>query len=132
MSSTIAWTSGWFVVMALQICLRMVVLPRARRGDDQPARAFANRRDEVNHARFEQVGSGFEVELFNRVNRGEVFKADGLGVFLKRHVVDLVDGLELRAGAAMRRLRGPATWLPSRKKLRRMVSGVTKMSVGLG
>ncbi len=82
-------------------------LAAAGRGDNQPARALANRRDEVNDARFEQVGSGFEVELFNRVNGGEVFKADGLGVFLKRHFVDLVNGLELRTRAAMRRLRRP-------------------------
>ena len=80
-------------------------LAAARRGDNQPARALANRRDEVNDARFEQFGSGFEVELFNRVNGGEVFKADGLGVFLERHVVDFFDGLELRTGAAMWRLR---------------------------
>ena len=80
-------------------------LAAARRGDDQPARAFANRRDEVNDARFEQFGSGFEVELFNRVNGGEVFKTDGLGVFLERHVVDFVNGLELRTRAAMWRLR---------------------------
>ena len=36
--------------------------------------------------------------------RREVFEADGLDVILERHVVDLFDGLELRAGAAMRRL----------------------------
>ena len=79
-------------------------LAAARRGDNQPARALANRRDEVNDARFDQIGAGFEVELFNRINGGEVFKADGLGVFLKRHFIDLVNGLELRTGAAVRRL----------------------------
>ena len=106
-SRTSAWTSGWFVVMALQICLRMVVLPRARRGHDQAARALADGRDEVNDARLDQIRIGFELELFDGVNRREIFKADGLGVFLKGHVVDLFNGLELRAGAAMRRLRRP-------------------------
>ena len=31
-------------------------------------------------------------------------KADGLGVLFERHLIDLIDGLELRAVAAMRRL----------------------------
>ena len=94
--------------MALQICLRMVVLlAAAGRGDNQATGALAHRRDEVDDPGFNQVGARFELEFFNRVNRREVFKADGLGIFLKRHVVDLVHCLELGAGAAVRRLGRP-------------------------
>ena len=39
-----------------------------------------------------------------------------------------IDGFALDVGAWS----GPDTWLPSRRKLRLIVSGVTKMSVGLG
>jgi hypothetical protein len=38
-------------------------LARARRRDDQAARAFADGRDQVNDARFEQVGRGFEIDF---------------------------------------------------------------------
>ena len=82
-------------------------LARARRGDDQTAGAFADGRDQVNDPRFDQVGGGFELELFDRVNGGQVLEAHGLGVVLKGHFVDLVHRLELRAVAAMRRLGGP-------------------------
>ena len=81
-------------------------LARARRRDDDAARAFADRRDEVNHARLDQVRRGLELKFFNRVNAREVLEADDFRVILERQVVDLLNGLELRAGAAMRRLRG--------------------------
>ena len=81
-------------------------LARARRRDDDAARAFADGRDEINHARLDQVRRGFELKFFNRVNAREVLEADDFRVILKRQVVDFFHGLELRAGAAMRRLRG--------------------------
>ena len=79
---------------------------RARRSDDDAARAFADGRDEVNHACLNQVRRGFELKFFDRVNAREVLEADNLRVILERHFVDFFHGLELRAGAAMRRLRG--------------------------
>ena len=79
-------------------------LARARRGDDQPARAFADGRDQVNDARFQQIGRGFQVDLLDGINGGEVLEADGLGVDVKGLVVDLVDGFELGAVAAVGRL----------------------------
>ena len=107
-------------------------LARARRRDDQAARALADGRDEVNDARLDQVRCGFQLEFLNRVNARQVLEADGLGIILERHVVDLVHGLELglvpRCGGCV----GPSMRLPSRRKLRRMVSGVTKMSRRLG
>jgi len=56
-------------------------LAGAGRRDDDAARAFANGRDEINHARLDEVRRGLQLEFFNRVNRGQVFKAHGLGVF---------------------------------------------------
>ena len=81
-------------------------LAGAGRRHDQTARAFADGCDEVNHPGFEQVRRGFELKFFDGVNAGQVLKAHGLGVFLERHGVDLVHGLELRTGAAVRRLGG--------------------------
>ena len=43
-------------------------LARARRRDDDAARALADRRDKVNDARLDQVRRGFELEFFDRVN----------------------------------------------------------------
>ena len=43
-------------------------LARARRRDDDAARALANGCDEVNYARLDQVRRCFELEFFNRVN----------------------------------------------------------------
>ena len=82
-------------------------LARARRRHDQPARALADGRDEVDDPGFHRVRRGLQLEFLDRVNRGQVLEAHGFGVILEGHFVDLVHGLELRAGAAMRRLRGP-------------------------
>jgi len=80
-----------------------------------------------------KFGTGFRACTFDGVNGREIFEADGLDVFLERHVIDFLDGLELRAGAAVRRLRCPVKPGCLRGgNCGRMVSGVTKMSVGLG
>ena len=77
-------------------------LARTRRSDDDAARAFADGRDEINDPRFENIRTGFETELLNGINAGEILKAHGLRVILEHHVVDLFHRLELRTGAAMR------------------------------
>ena len=98
---------GWFVVMALPDLLEDGGFARARRGDDDAARAFADGRDEVNHARLDQVRRRFQIKFFNRVNRGQVLKAHRLGGIPGNGMsLTLVHRFELRAGAAMRRLRG--------------------------
>jgi len=50
---------GWLVVMALAMSLEDGGLARARGRDDQAARALAERGDEVNDARFQQVRARF-------------------------------------------------------------------------
>src|SRR5581483_2661878 len=82
-------------------------LARARRRDDQTARALPEGSHEIDDARLEEVRYGLEVELLDRVNGGEVLEAHRLGVFGEGHFVDLVHRLELRAVAAMRRLGRP-------------------------
>ena len=79
-------------------------LARARRGDDQAAGAFADGRDQINDARFEQIGGGFQIDLLDGINRGQVLETDGLGVGVKGLVVDLVHRFELGAVAAVGRL----------------------------
>ena len=79
-------------------------------------------------------GDVSNLNFLNRINRGEVLKAHRFGVILKSHFVDPIHGLELGAGATVRRLGGAfdKSCLPRRQASRRMVSGVTKISVGLG
>ena len=69
-----------------QICLRVIFqngvghllhqnrLAGARRRDDQPARAFANRANQIENARVQFVRRGFEDEPLVREQRREVFK----------------------------------------------------------
>src|SRR5208282_2581053 len=52
----------------------------------------------------EQIGGGFEVDLLDGIDGGEVLETDVLGVGVKRLVVDLVHSPELGAVAAMGRL----------------------------
>ena len=89
---------------------------RARRRDNQPAGAFADRGNHVNHPGFDQVRRGFQLEFLDRVNGCQVLKANRFGVIIEPHAVDLIDGFELRARAAMRRLRGADDQAPSRRK----------------
>ncbi len=132
MSSTIVWTSGWFVVMALQICLRMVVLP-LRGGETINPRVplpigvtrsimrVSIRSGLVSRLNF-SIGS--MVVRFSK-RTALVYSSNGMSLTFS---TVLSCGLVPRCGGWVT----PATWLPSRKKLRRMVSGVTKMSVGFG
>ncbi len=78
----------------------------AGRRHDQAARAFADGRDQVDHPGFDEVRGGFQLELLDGIDAGQVFEADGLGVILEGHFIDLVHRLELGAGAAVRRLGG--------------------------
>ena len=82
-------------------------LAGARQGDDEAARAFADGRDEVNDPRLDEVGRGFEVELLDGINRGQVLEAHDLGVVGEGDLVHGVHRLELRAVATVRRLRRP-------------------------
>ena len=79
-------------------------LAGAGRRDDEAARAFADGSDHVYDARLDEVGSGFQPELFDGVDAREVLEADRFGVFGERHVVDRLDELELGTAAAMGRL----------------------------
>ena len=45
-------------------------LTRTRRCDNQTARSFANRRDEVNYASLDQVGRCLQIEFLKRVEGG--------------------------------------------------------------
>ena len=125
-SSTSTWTSGWLVVTALQICLRMVVLPvrggatiRPRvplpMGVTRSITRVSSRSGVVSRLNFSM---GSMVVRFS--------KRTALVYSSKGHVIDLVHRLELGAGAAMRRLRGPhiscpraencAGWCPASQK----------------
>src|SRR5207253_1353770 len=79
-------------------------LAGAGRSDNQAARAFADGRDHINDAGLDQIRTGFETEFFNRINRGQVLKADSFGVVVEGHVVDLFDGFELGTVTSVRRL----------------------------
>ena len=80
--------------------------PRSRRSNDDSARAFANRSNEINDPRLNQVGVRFQTELFDGINSCEILKSNSLRVVLERHFVDFLNGPELWTGTAMRRLRG--------------------------
>ena len=80
-------------------------LARAGRGDDQSTRAPADGRDEINDARLKEIRRGLEIVFLYGINAREILESHGFGVILKGHVIDLIDGLELRASATMRRLR---------------------------
>ncbi len=82
-------------------------LTRTGRRDDQTARPFPNRRDQINDPGLHLVGVRLQTELLNRVNRYQVLKTRGLNKFFVRHIVDGEDLFELRAGAAVRRLQTP-------------------------
>ncbi len=79
----------------------------AGRGYDQAAGAFAQGRDHINDSSLDKVGAGFQLELLDRVNGSEILEADGLGVVIERHAIDLFDGLELGTVAPVRRLGRP-------------------------
>ncbi len=132
-NSTITWTSGWLVGDGVGDLLENGRLARARRRDDQSARALADGRDQVDDARLQQVRRGLQVESSrwgqwwsgSRSARPWCNPRKGMSLTLS---TVLSCGLLPRCGGWV----SPATRQPSRKKLRLMVSGVTKMSLGLG
>ena len=79
-------------------------LARARRGDNESARAFADGGDQVDDPGFQEVGRCLKVDLGDGINSGQVLEADGFGVSFERLVIDFIDRPELRAVAAVRRL----------------------------
>src|SRR5258706_6361166 len=66
-------------------------LAGARRGDDQAARAFTDRRDDVDDARRVSVGHGFEYEPLIWLNDGEVVELLERGKLFRRLAVDGLD-----------------------------------------
>ena len=78
---------------------------RAGWGNDQTAGSFADGRNQINDAGFEKIRRGFEVDLFDGINGGEILETDVLGISIERLVVDLLNRAQLRTVATMRRLR---------------------------
>src|ERR1035437_451576 len=76
-------------------------LTSAGRGHDQSARAFAQGGHHVNDPRFDEVGGGFESELLDGINGGEVLKPHALGIVLEGHAIHLLHRLELSSVVAV-------------------------------
>ena len=66
-------------------------LAGARRRDDQPALALAERRHQVHDARGQVLGIGFEPDAFLRVERRQVLEEDALLAAGRRLEVDRLD-----------------------------------------
>ena len=77
----------------------------SRRRNDKAARSFAQGSDHIDHPSFEQVGRCLEAKLLNRIDRGQVFEPNGLGILFKTQAIDLFHRFELWAVSAMGRLR---------------------------
>ena len=91
MSSTIRYTSGWFVRDAVGDALQQHRLAGARRRDDQAALALAERRQQVHHAARQVLAVGLELDALLRVERREVLEEDLLARLLGRLEVDRLD-----------------------------------------
>jgi hypothetical protein len=72
-------------------------LAGARRRDNQAARAFADRRDEIDDPRGVAVGDGFEHVTLVRIDAGQVVELLETDPFLRRMAVDLKNLRQLRA-----------------------------------
>ncbi len=66
-------------------------LAGARRGDDQAALAFADRREQVHHPSGEVIARGFELEPLIGIERGEVVEEYLVAGFFGRLEIDGVD-----------------------------------------
>ena len=85
------WTSGLFVAMALAICWQHDRLAGLGRRDDESALSLADRRDEVDDALGQLLGSRLEAQALLRVERSELAELDALRCILDRKAVDRVD-----------------------------------------
>jgi hypothetical protein len=79
------------VVIAFAIACRIIVLPGARRGDDQRALALAERGQQIHDAGRELVGRRLELDPLLRVERRQVVEEDLLLRAVGRLEVDGVD-----------------------------------------
>lgn len=89
--------------MALQICLRIVVLP-VRGRNDQTAGPFTDGRHEIDDAGLEAIGRGLQLKLVDRIDGGEILKAHGVQIVLIGLAIDFDHLAHLRAAASMRRI----------------------------
>ena len=75
-STTMRWASGLLAVIALAMACRMSVLPALGGRDDQAALALADRRDQVDDPRGQDVRLGLEAQPLLRVQRRQLAELD--------------------------------------------------------
>ena len=71
-STTIRWTSGLFVVIALAMACMTIVLPAFGRRDDQRPLALADRHHQVDDPGGQDVRLGLQAQPLVRVQRGQL------------------------------------------------------------
>jgi len=80
----ISTTSGWLVEMELASDCKSMVLPVARRGDNQAALALAHRRQQVHHPPLDGLPHRLQLDPFLGIEWGQVVEENLVACLLGR------------------------------------------------